>query len=177
MNPQSAPFGRPPVAGAPPADTLVGIGGIGTGVGPDAALLTMALGSCVAVVITDAETGVIGMVHVALPGGPGTTRTQGPGYYADTGVDELLRQMEIHGFRPTGRRFAVKVVGGASILDPQNTFAIGKKNILAVKKALWQRGLGPTAEDVGGTISRTVRVDGRTQTTRITSPGLPPWTL
>ncbi len=177
MSPLPAPSGRPPGAAGPAADILVGIGDVGTGVGPDASLMTMALGSCVAVVITDADTGVIGMVHVALPGGPGTIRTQGLGYYADTGVDELLSQMQARGFRPSGRRFAVKLVGGASILDTQNTFAIGKKNILAVKKALWQRGLGPTAEDVGGNISRTVRVDGRTQTTRITSPGLPPWTL
>ncbi len=36
----------------------------------------------------------------------------------------------------------------ANVADPNNTFNIGKRNVLAAKKILWQFGLGTVAEDV-----------------------------
>jgi len=38
-------------------------------------------------------------------------------------------------------------------------FNIGKRNTLAVRKALWKAGLMVHGEDVGGSSSRTVRLD------------------
>ncbi len=51
-------------------DLLVGIGGIEVSCNPDVTILTMALGSCVAIVACDPATGATGMAHVALPGNP-----------------------------------------------------------------------------------------------------------
>jgi chemotaxis protein CheD len=50
-------------------------------------------------------------------------------------------------------------VGGAQVLAGNNTFNIGKRNVMAVHKTLWKLGMGAKAEDVGGTKSRTVAID------------------
>ena len=41
-------------------------------------------------------------------------------------------------------------------MDDEGRFDIGKRNVLAVKKFLWQNQLGTIAEEVGGSVSRTV---------------------
>ena len=43
-------------------------------------------------------------------------------------------------------------------MDKNQRFDIGKRNVLAIKKALWKRQLGTIAEDTGGEISRTVSI-------------------
>jgi chemotaxis protein CheD len=50
-------------------------------------------------------------------------------------------------------------VGGASVLDLPNRTektAIGERNIAAVRTTLAEVGIRPLAEDVGGTIGRSV---------------------
>jgi chemotaxis protein CheD len=63
---------------------------------------------------------------------------------------------KLHGGRRG--RLLVKLVGGANIMDPNSTFDIGKRNILAIKKILWENSLGVLVEDIGEDISRNVRV-------------------
>ncbi len=160
------------------AEILVGIGGVGASKMQDDTIVTMALGSCVAVVAHDPRSGVTGMVHVALPGNPrDQNRQQGVGYYADTAVPALIRAMEMKGGPPRGRGLSIKLIGGAAILDTMGSFNIGKRNVLAVKRALWRYGLGPIAEDVGGSISRTVRLKVGSPSATITSPGRPTWNV
>lgn len=43
-------------------------------------------------------------------------------------------------------------------MDNNNTFDIGRRNPVAVKRYLWKNGLGVVKEDIGGKISRTVSV-------------------
>lgn len=102
------------------------------------------------------------MVHVALPDShietAGHTLDK-PGYFADTGIPSLINLMKSMGCRvPMRGGFTVKLAGGANVLKTNDTFKIGKRNILAVKKILWSYGLAPMNEDVGGHISRTVTV-------------------
>jgi len=158
------------------SEILVGIGGIGTSRNRTDTIVTMALGSCVAIVAHDPNTGATGMAHVALPGNPrDKNRSQPKGYYADTAVPELIRQIERAGGPARGRGLRIKIVGGATILDTMGSFNIGKRNVLAIKRALWRYGLGPIAEDVGGNISRTVRIGVGEDCMRISSPGRPDW--
>lgn len=159
-------------------ELLVGIGDIGASRNPETTIVTMALGSCVAIVARDPRTGATGMAHVALPGNPrDKNRSQPVGYYADTAVPALIQKLEQQGGPPRGRGLQVKLVGGATILDEMSSFNIGKRNVLAIKRALWRYGLGPIAEDVGGRISRTVRVGVGNATTEISSPGQPNWVV
>jgi len=72
------------------------------------------------------------------------------------------------------RKVIVKMTGGANVMDKNNTFNIGKRNALALKKALWQKRMGAVAEDVGGTISRTVTINVDDGKVVITTPGREP---
>ena len=158
------------------AEILVGIGDIGASKTRDDTIVTMALGSCVAVVAHDPRSGVTGMAHVALPGNPrDKNRNQSVGYYADTAVPALIQMMERNGGPRRGRGLTIKLIGGAAILDTMGSFNIGKRNVLAIKRALWRFGLGPIAEDVGGAISRTVRLSVGSPQATITTPGRPKW--
>ena len=133
----------------------VGIGDIIVSSGDDE-IKTYALGSCVALVVWDKSIRAGGMIHIALPEGninPDKARDK-PGYFADTGLPILFNELKKIG--ANRRSCWVKLIGGSSILDENNTFDIGRRNSLAVKKYLWKIGLALTAEDIGGNISRTV---------------------
>lgn len=152
---------------------LVGIGEFEATSLPGFSIKTLALGSCVAVIILDPKTHTIGLAHVALPDSSidaDKARTQ-PGYFADTAIPALLARMAKHGAQ--GKGLLVKLAGGASVLNDSNTFNIGKRNALAIKKLLWKYGMGPLAEDLGGEVSRTVEVFVDTGIARISTPGRP----
>lgn len=154
------------------SDIVIGIGGIGVTSSREDTLKTYALGSCVALVLLDPVSKSIGMAHIALPESKINMEKaeQTPGYFADTGVPELMKEMKKIGADIRRGKTIVKLAGGAKMMDSQNTFNIGKRNVLEIKKRLWQYGLGPTAEDVGGVISRTVIVEGSTGRVLIKSP-------
>ncbi|HEX4808717.1 MAG TPA: hypothetical protein VH325_07305 [Bryobacteraceae bacterium] len=82
---------------------------------------------------------------------------QRPFMFADTGIPALFNAAYAAGAQK--KRLVVRVIGGAQVLDSQGVFNIGKRNYLACKKILWSAGVLIHAEEVGGSISRTVRLD------------------
>jgi chemotaxis protein CheD len=139
---------------------------------------TLALGSCVAVIMLDPKQRAVGMLHVALPDSSISKRRmeERPGLFADTGIPILLNEMKKLGYNGNGN-LVVKLAGGANIMDPNGTFNIGKRNVLAVRKNLWNHRLGAIAEDVGDTISRTVSVSTDNGRVILSSPGRGEWEL
>jgi len=143
----------------------VGIGEWVVASGADSMIKTYALGSCLAVIITDVKLGLTGMIHIALPDSsidPDKAIKQ-PGYFADIGIPLMIEEMKKQGSIRANIR--VKLAGGAAVMDSKGFFDIGKRNLLATKRILWKSSLGPIAEDTGGDISRTVSVraiDGET---------------
>jgi len=137
---------------------------------------TYALGSCVAVIIYDVSVRIAGMVHIALPDSavdPEKAATQ-PGYFADIGVAVMIEEMKRRG--ATRAHVWVKLAGGATVMDPKGIFDIGKRNVLAIKRALWRSSLGPIAEDTGGGTSRTVSMAVADGTVALTA-GQRQWTI
>lgn len=156
-------------------DVLLGIGDLAVDGRPGAMIRTLALGSCVALILHDLRSGAVGMAHIALPSSavdPGK-KLQKPGHFADSGVPRLVEEMRRAGWNGSVPSMNAKLAGGASILDPNATFAIGHKNVLAIRRELWRLGLGPIAEDVGGSISRSVSVECPSGAIVIRSPRLP----
>lgn len=156
---------------------ILGIGDLGATNTPGTEVKTFALGSCVAVILLDPKTHTIGMVHVALPDSkvnPDKSRTL-PGYFADSGIPALLREMTKRGCHPKGRGMVVKLVGGAAVMGKNDIFNIGKRNVLAIKKILWGHGMGALAEDVGSNHSRTVSVAVNTGEVLVSCPGRGQW--
>lgn len=158
---------------------VLGIGEFGVSRTPGEQIKTYALGSCVAVIMLDPVTRTVGMAHVALPDSSIDRKKAKvrPAYFADRGVPALLNHMGEMGCRIRGGRMMVKLAGGARIMDNNNVFNIGKRNLLAIRKELWQYGLGPVAEDVGGVISRTVAVQVDTGRVILTSAEKGEWSL
>ena len=167
----------------PPSDPtklLLGVGDYGATASNGGVIKTMALGSCIALMILDRGTRCVGMDHIALPESsvsPDRAK-QLPGYFADTGIPALIERMKrVGGSFSKPSNLIVKIAGGANVADPNNTFNIGKRNVLAAKKILWQFGMGPMAEDVGGNHSRTVTLYRDTGRIILTCPGRPDWEL
>lgn len=116
-------------------------------------LITLGLGSCVAVCIRDKVKGIGGLVHVMLPESRG--EKDRPGKYADTGITAVIN--EILKMGGDIKNLEAKIAGGASMFKNTNkTFEIGAKNVEAVKKILKNLGIKLVAEDTGGSRARSV---------------------
>jgi chemotaxis protein CheD len=153
---------------------VLGVGEWGISKTAGETVKTFGLGSCVAVICNDTSKQISGMVHIALPDSslaPDTVSKR-PGYCADTGLAVFFEGMQKFGSTLKPGHVQIKLVGGASILDPNGTFNIGKRNVLTIKKWLWGKGLGPIAEELGGTISRTVSVMVDSGAVVISTPGM-----
>ena len=158
---------------------LLGIGDYGSSNVPGETVKTLALGSCVAVIFLHPKARAVGMIHVALPESkidPEKGKLK-PGYFADTGIPALIQEMKTKGCNGSNKDFIVKLVGGACVMDPNNTFNIGKRNLVAIKNILWSLGMGAVAEDTGSNISRTVDVDVERGRVTIYSSGKESWTI
>jgi len=157
---------------------LLGVGEHAASSTPGDVLKVLGLGSCVALVFLDPRARTVGMAHVALPdsrAGADLAATE-PGRFADTAVPALLEAMVGLGTPVGGRRCVVKLVGGAEIM-PNNSFNIGKRNALAIKKALWRHGMGAIVEDLGGDFSRSVAAFVDTGQVVVTATGLGCWEI
>jgi chemotaxis protein CheD len=102
---------------------------------------------------------VAGMAHYMLPESSDCEleRNQRPCKFADTAIPLLLQAAVAKG--ADKRRLVVYAAGGAQIMNDNSGFNIGKRNCLALRKALWKFGLVAHAEDTGGSIVRTVRLE------------------
>lgn len=137
----------------------VGIADCQLGNQPGQALVTYALGSCVAVAVHDPVARVGGLLHYMLPESsldPAKAR-QNPYMFADTGIPLLFRRS--YEFGADKRRLVVRIAGGAQVMDDAGLFNIGKRNCLALRKILWKAGVLIHSEAVGGSVSRTVRLE------------------
>jgi chemotaxis protein CheD len=125
----------------------------------DSVLATHALGSCIAVAIHDPVAGVGGLLHFMLPESAldRDKAQRNPFMFADTGIPLLFRASFERG--ADRKRMVVQLAGGAQMMDEAGVFNIGKRNYLAAKKLLWKNGFMTRAEAVGGTVSRTVRLE------------------
>ena len=139
-------------------ELLVRVADLGVG-GEGDTLLTVGLGSCVAIVLHDPAAHVIGMAHILLPA-PGLSRRQeNPAKSPQTAVPVLLERMALRGAHP--RRITARIAGGASMfaaLAAPGTVQMGERNVVASREALRSAGLPLVGEDVGADYGRTVRV-------------------
>ncbi len=138
---------------------MVNMGQIAVSDAPGDILTALGLGSCIAVCVYDPVIRLGGMIHVVLPSSSIGRSSDAPGKFADLGVPKLLEQMKDAG--GVRSRFSIAILGGANVLTSANhdgVLDIGQRNIQAVKLALSQQGLSPSADHVGGKSSRTVRL-------------------
>ncbi len=126
---------------------------------PKDTIITYSLGSCIGVTLWDPEVRVGGMIHYMLPESslsPEKAKLK-PAMFADTGIPALFRGA--FGLGAVKKRLVVKVAGGSQLLDDNGTFNIGKRNFIVLRKLFWKNNILIDAEDVGGSISRTIRLN------------------
>lgn len=134
-------------------------------------LVTLGLGSCVAILLHDADARVGGMAHVLLPE-PALSRHQDNlAKFASTAVPALVEEMAGRGARR--RRLKARLVGGAAMFQSlmvPGSLNMGARNIIAAREALRTAGIPLLGEDVGGDYGRSVRFavgEGRTVVTSV----------
>ncbi|MFC1563314.1 chemotaxis protein CheD [candidate division KSB1 bacterium] len=157
---------------------LVGIGGMATSNKPGDVIKTMALGSCVGIGVFTESPRTVSLLHIALPDSR-TSREKAktlPGYFADTAIPKLVGELKKHGVSKNSKIY-IKLAGGANVLDTNNVFNIGKRNILAIRKLLWKYKLRILKEDVGGNISRTVWIEYDTGKYSASCPARGTWEI
>jgi chemotaxis protein CheD len=130
-------------------------------------LVTLGLGSCVAIMLHDAATSAGGMAHVLLPSTSLARDTSNPAKFPDTAVPMLIERLTRLGADP--RRLVAKLAGGASMfsqLVTPGTIQMGERNVLACRSALRLAAIPIIRESVGGERGRSIRFhvrDGRVE--------------
>jgi chemotaxis protein CheD len=128
-------------------------------------LVTIGLGSCVAIMLHDPVAKVAGLAHVLLPSKALTRHGDNPAKFPQSAVPALLEQMAAKGAHQ--RRITARLAGGASMfanLAPPGTIQMGERNVVATRQVLNAHNLPLVGEAVGGEYGRTVKLfagDGR----------------
>lgn len=119
-------------------------------------IVTYSLGSCVGVTIYDPVACVGGMIHCMLPLSKidPEKAQKAPAMFVDTGIPLLFEKAYQLGAQKD--RIILKVAGASRILDETGTFKMGDRNYAVLRKILWKNGILINAEDVGGSIPRTL---------------------
>jgi chemotaxis protein CheD len=149
----------------------IGISDMKTSSRSDDVLVTYSLGSCVGLSLYDPAACVGGLVHCMLPLSTLDVEKAkaNPQMFTDTGVAALLQA--VFDLGAERKRLIAKVAGAASLLDEKGLFRIGERNYTVLRKVLWKNNILIAAEDVGGTIARTLSLYMATGRTTIRSGG------
>ncbi len=133
-------------------------------------LITVGLGSCVAIMLYDPEARVGGLAHILLPS-PGLSRVDSnPAKFPQTAIPRLIELMVAAGAKPP--RLTARLAGGASMfaaLAPPGTIQMGERNLVASRQVLNNHGVPLIGEAVGGDFGRTVRLRVRDGSVEVTT--------
>lgn len=149
----------------------VGMADLKTCVSPDG-VTTLGLGSCVGIALRDPVMKVGGMAHIMLPDSTAIRNgNQNPAKFADTGIEELVAQMEKLGAMKS--RIVAKIAGGAAMFAVGNSdvVQVGKRNVEATEKKLHEMNIPILARDTGENYGRTVTFFPETGEFRIRAVG------
>src|SRR5213594_4109571 len=147
-------------------ETVVRIAGWAAARGSDV-LVTLGLGSCVAIMLHDPRACAGAMAHILLPSRSLARDPSNPAKFPETAVPFLVERLAALGADP--RRLVAKLAGGASMfaqLMTPGSLQMGERNIVAARGVLRAAGIPIAAEAVGGGSGRSLRfyvADGRVE--------------
>jgi chemotaxis protein CheD len=136
-------------------------------VAAEGSIVTIGLGSCVAIVLYDAYARIGGLAHVLLPSEALSRDRSNPAKFPGSAVPLLLDEMKKQGARHD--RIRARLVGGASMFANLLATAgvnIGERNVAAVREALAGAKVPIVGEDTGSDFGRSVYLfleDGRVE--------------
>ncbi|MGH7529980.1 MAG: chemotaxis protein CheD [Gemmatimonadales bacterium] len=133
----------------------------------DGVLITLGLGSCVAIMLHDRGARAGAMAHVLLPSRSLVHDATNPAKFPDTAVPLLVERLRVLGAER--QRLVAKLAGGASMFSQllaPGAMQMGERNVVAARDALRAAAIPIVGEAVGGERGRTVRfhvADGRVE--------------
>jgi chemotaxis protein CheD len=139
-------------------ELVVRVADLRVGVADDV-LVTLGLGSCVAILLYDAEARIGGMAHILLPSPALSRMDANPAKFPQSAVPRLLELMTADG--ASHGRITARLAGGASMfaaLAPPGTIQMGERNLVASRQTLGAHGVPLVGESVGGDYGRSVRL-------------------
>lgn len=167
-------FAPPFTSSEPPAGTrlrkrIIGIAELRASSDVEDVLVTYALGSCLGITMHDPTMRIGGLVHALLPSSTLNLEraATAPATFVDVGVLALLEECVRLGARRS--QLIITVAGGASngVGEDADSFKIGRRNLLELRRLLQRHGLPLHASDVGGRFSRNVSLAIATGEVRI----------
>lgn len=138
---------------------IVGVSDMKLSSTPGDQVVTFALGSCIGVAIHDPVAKVGGILHYMLPQSKIDSKKAelNPFMFGDSGIPLFFKKAYELG--AVKSRLRVVIAGGAAVIDMQDRFNIGKRNITIARKLFWKNNILIDAEHVGDSISRTLYLD------------------
>ena len=125
-------------------------------------LTCVGLGSCIGLVFYDRISRIGAMAHIMMPDSSRAKQSEiedfKKGKYADTAIDEMLKEMEESGARKT--TIKAYIFGGANmfpeLFHKESFLNMGERNFEAVKNELLRKKIKIILEEVGGNLGRTI---------------------
>lgn len=121
-------------------------------------MMTMALGSCLGVVLYDETTNIGGLAHVMHPKRELVKNNANKAKFVDSAITLMLSRMIKRGARR--ERIVAKIFGGArmfkNVMGSPGVLQIGEKNVESAREKLAELDIPMVAEDVGGDQGRTI---------------------
>lgn len=137
---------------------------------PPTTLITYALGSCVGICLYDKQAKVAGLAHIMLPLSTEAKDKSNIMKFSDTATVAMIKKMETLG--ASRSRLTAKIAGGAQMFAIQSgneSFNIGKRNVIATKKVLNALNIRIIAEDTGLDYGRTIEFSAETGMLKVKS--------
>ncbi|MCD6379072.1 chemotaxis protein CheD [bacterium] len=124
-------------------------------------MMTMALGSCVGIVLYDKETKIGALAHVMHPSWRNVRNNSNRGKFVDTAIELMISTLSDSG--ADAERLTAKIFGGARMFDHivgnRGIVQIGSANITAARNELARLDIPIIVERVGGNKGRTIIFD------------------
>ena len=122
---------------------------------------TMALGSCLGIVLFDEENRIGALAHVMHPRRELVKNNANRAKFVDSAIKLMLDRMVRRG--ASRERIVAKIFGGArmfeDVVGSKGVIQIGEENITAARAELKALGIPIIAERVGGSRGRTILFD------------------
>ena len=124
-------------------------------------MMTLALGSCLGIVLYDGETGIGAMAHVMHPKRSKVKNNSNRAKFVDAAIGVMIERLIKRG--ALRNKLQAKIFGGAHmfqhVVGCPGVIQIGDENIASAREELRTRGIPLVAEDVGGEKGRTLLFD------------------
>ncbi|MCX5753341.1 MAG: chemotaxis protein CheD [Candidatus Krumholzibacteria bacterium] len=124
-------------------------------------IATMALGSCLGIVLFDPEARIGALAHAMHPRRERVKNNMNRAKFVDSVIPLLVERMLQWGARR--ERIVAKIFGGARMFDGftgcRGVLQIGDENVVAAREVLKEFGIPLVAECVGGRTGRTIVLD------------------